>query len=86
MNTRIFTAAAVALSVLAGATAAEAGGNKHGFYKPHHGYHYGHGYGYDYPHGYFHVSGHSCKYLYFKARKTGSPYYWKKFNFCISQY
>lgn len=86
MNTKIITAAAVAISVLAGVTGSEAGGKKHGHYKPHHGHNYEFNFGHHNGGGYFHINGRNCKYIYRKARATDSQRWWRKFERCISRY
>lgn len=91
MKIKIITLAAVAVSILAGATVAEAGGKRKGFHKPHKG-HYGHNqrHGYHNRHnwhgGYYYTSGNGCNYVFRKARRTGSPYWWNEYERCISRY
>ena len=80
MTIKILTAVTVAASVLAGASVAEAGNKRHGYgHGNHHNNHYWGGY-YEYEPTY------NCRYFFRKARHTGSRYWWKKYNRCISRY
>lgn len=81
MTIKTVTALAVAASVLALSTAAEAGNKSHGR-------HYGNG------HIQFFWGGHRhfdhifesprCRYFFRKARRTGHRHWWKKYRRCIS--
>ncbi|MEM9331677.1 MAG: hypothetical protein AAGA53_10145 [Pseudomonadota bacterium] len=81
MTRKIITAVAVAASVLATVSVAEAGGKNKGR-------HFGgkHFYGHVWHDYYGHRPVHNCRYFLKKAQYTGSPYWFKKYRRCINVY
>ena len=87
ITTALAAAAMSALAIGALATPAAAGGKHH--HKHHHHKHFSHkhfGYGFYAPHVVIGTSwGYTdgCRYMLRKAKRTGSSYWWKKYNRCI---
>ena len=101
MTKKILTAVAIAVGVLTAAPAAQAnnmrigpvvadntfeviqvknkGGHRHGRHNQHnrHNRHFGHGY--------FEYHAQGCGYFYRKARRTGSHYWWSKYERCVDR-
>ncbi len=82
MNTKTVTALAVAASVLALSTAAEAGGKRHGRHFGNNHIYFSWGGHRDYDHDF--RSSPRCRYFFRKARRTGHRHWWKKYRRCIS--
>lgn len=88
MTLKILTAVALATTVFAVSTAAEAGKRHGGGIKKHRNFHHGghirfHDH-WDGGYGYYEPA--NCHYFFRKARHTGSRYWWKKYRICISRY
>lgn len=97
MTKKILTAIALTVGIVSIGSTAQAGNfrsaaifadngfeiievkNKHGGKKHRkHNRHWGHGH--------FEFKPHGCGYYYRKARRTGSRYWWKKYDRCVDRY
>lgn len=82
MYTKTVTAIAVAASVLALSTTAEAGGKRHSRHFGNNHIHFSWGGHNDYDHDF--TTTPRCRYFFRKARHTGKRFWWKKYRRCIS--